>query len=496
MSGGLAFGVDIGTTATKAVLLDPQAGLLAACQAPSGLHSPRPGWAEEDAGRWWDNVGTLARECLQGAGRRAADVAAVGVSGMVPAVLLLDARGRVLRPSIQQNDVRATVEIGDFRAATDAADVLARTGSPVSQQSVGPKLLWLRRHEPQIMHRASAVMGSYDFIVQRLTGEHCAERNWALESGLYDLSADAWDARLLELATISASALGRLRWPAEVVGEVSRTAARHTGLRAGTPVVAGSADHVASAFSAGLKAPGDALVKLGGSGDILVSVDAPLVDARLYLDHHVIPGKFILNGCMASSGSLIQWFRDTLASGADYARLDAEGAAVAPGSEGLVVLPYFLGEKTPLNDPLARGVFFGLGLNHGRGHLFRAVLEGIAYGFRHHLEVLAERGVRPGSARVTNGGARSLLWKQVTADVLDLPLEVVTDHPGSSLGAAFIAGRGVGLFDAWSDMDRFVCIGSRVEPRPQFSARYAGLYTVYRELYRRTHDLMAGLGDT
>jgi xylulokinase len=252
--------------------------------------------------------------------------------------------------------------------------------------------------------------------------------------------------------------------------------------------VAGSADHVASAFSAGLAQPGDLLVKLGGSGDVLVCVDEPLVDGRLYLDYHVIPGKYLVNGCMAASGSLIRWFRDQFAPGEDYADLDAAAAPLPPGADGLILLPYFLGEKTPLHDPYARGTLVGLTLSHTRAHVYRAVLEGIAFGFYHHLEVLRERGLAAASARVTNGGARSTLWKQITADVLGLPLEQIAGHPGSSLGAAFVAGMGVGAFADWSEIERYIQVAAVVRPDPARHAAYERMFGLYREVYEALKD--------
>jgi xylulokinase len=416
-------------------------------------------------------------------------VAAVGVCGTVPVVVLADEHGRVLRRAIQQNDARAIDEIDFFRARTDAHDVLRRTGSPISQQSVGPKLLWLRRHEPDVLQAARHVCGSYELIVQRLTGEWIVERNWALESGLYDLDSGAWDARMLALATLEPACLGPIHAPADVVGAVQSGAARATGLREGTPVVAGSADHVASALSAGVVEPGDLLVKLGGTGDVLLCTQDAIVDPRLFLDYHVMPGRFLPNGCMAASGNLIVWFQRMLAPDVGYADLDAEAAATPAGADGLLLLPYFLGEKTPLFDPLARGTIVGLTLSHTRGHLFRALLEGIGFGFRHHLEVLSELAPLPRRARCTNGGARSGLWKQITADVLGLPLESVAQHPGSSLGAAFVAGMGVGAFDDWRDIRRFVRVDEVTEPEPAAHARYAELYPLYRETYRRLRDL-------
>jgi xylulokinase len=267
-------------------------------------------------------------------------------------------------------------------------------------------------------------------------------------------------------------------------------------------------------------------VKLGGAGDILCCVERVQVDARLFLDYHVIPGKFLINGCMAASGSLIRWYRDQFAPQSDYAALDAEAALLPAGSEGLIVLPYFLGEKTPINDPLARGTVVGLTLSHTRSHLYRAILEGIAYGFYHHLTVIAEQlgltgvtpkdeagGAWPGgfgqtkvcptelfsmpiSARVTNGGAGSALWRQITADVLGLRLEQISGHPGSSLGAAFVAGMGVGLFSDWGEIERFIRIASVTEPNPEDHERYQKLFGLYREIYEALKDkfpVLAGI---
>ncbi|MFO3797303.1 MAG: FGGY-family carbohydrate kinase, partial [Anaerolineales bacterium] len=457
------------------------------------LRSPFPAWAEEDPEEWWQNLPQLVHTCLTNSNRRAEEIAAIGVSGMVPTLILLDEQGHILRPSIQQNDARSYQEIADFKAQVDEAEILQRTGSAITQQSIGPKLLWLRRHEPEVMQRARHVMGSYDFIVHRLTGAFSLERNWALESGLFDLHRQDWDDHLLELSTIDRSWLGKVHWPAEIVGEVTPAAAAFTGLAAGTPVVAGSADHIASAFSAGLKQQGDLLVKLGGAGDILYCLDTPVVEARLFLDYHVIPGKFLINGCMAASGSIIKWFRNEFAPHSSYQELDAEAEAISPGSDGLILLPYFLGEKTPIFDPQARGLFLGLTLSHRRAHLYRAILEGISFGFFHHLQVLAELGFEATHARVTNGGARSRLWKQITADVLGIPLEQIAHHPGSSLGAAFVAGMGVGAFDSWNEIERYITIEAVTEPNLAHHARYRQLFTLYRETYERLKDLFPRL---
>ena len=426
----------------------------------------------------------------------AKQVSAIGLSGMVPTLILLDEAGKVLRPSIQQNDARAVEEINFQRSKTDETDILNRTGSAITQQSIGPKLRWLKKHEPETFNRARHLMGSYDYIVFCLTGQFSAERNWALESGLFDLHYEDWDDTLMALAGINRSWLGTIHWPADVVGSVTAAAALACGLAEDTPVVAGSADHIASAFSAGVRDEGDLLVKLGGAGDILYCINQADMDPRLFLDYHVIPGKYLVNGCMASSGSLIRWFRDQFAPTEDYADLDRAAESIPAGSGGLVLLPYFLGEKTPINDPLARGTLIGLTLSHTKAHMYRAVLEGISYGFNHHLQVLAEHNHYAKRTRLTNGGAHSLLWRQITADVIGLPLEQVAHHPGSSLGAAFIAGKGVGVFQSWDEIEKFITIATITQPNPQNRVRYQQLFEVYLETYRALQKLYPRLAET
>ena len=488
-------GIDMGTTATKIILIDLDGRVVASVEKPSTLLSQHAGWAEEDANQWWQNVIDGVPECIQMAGIDAGQIAAVGTSGMVPTIVLLDKDDEVLRNSIQQNDARAVEEIDYLRSKTDAADILRRTGSSITQQTIGTKILWLRRHEPGVLEKAVHLMGSYEFVAHRLTGKYYLERNWALESGYFDLYREDWDDDILALSTIDRSLLGNVFWPSEVIGHVTAKAAALTGLKAGTPVVAGSADHIASSFSSGLKNQGDLLVKLGGAGDIMISMDEIMVDERLFLDYHDIPGKYIASGCMASSGSLIKWFRNQFAPQMDFSELDKSAESIPAGSDGLIMLPYFLGEKTPIQDPQARGCLVGLTLSHTHAHVYRAVLEGISYGFYHHLEVLAEHGMTPTKARCSNGGARSALWKQVTADVLGIRLEQVADHPGSSLGAAFCAGMGVGAFKEWEEIERYIKIAKVIHPNAENHIRYQKMFRLYREIYESLKDKFPRLAD-
>ncbi len=493
MSHAVFLGIDIGTTATKVILIDTEGHIVGESSRPATLHSPKANWAEEDANEWWRNVCQAVPECLVKAGVGASQVHAVGVSGMVPTTILVDEQGKPLRRSIQQNDARSHVEIDEFKINMDEKAVFQRTGSAITQQSIGPKLRWIAKNQPELYRQAVWVMGSYDYINYKLTDQPVLESNWALESGLYDLHAKDWIGELLELSHLRRDQLPPVFNPSEVIGIISAQAAREAGLQQGTPVVAGSADHVASAFSVGLKENGDLLVKLGGAGDILYSLDRLEIDERLFIDYHVIPGLFLLNGCMASSGSIIKWFRNNFAPELDYPALDAEAAGIPAGSGGVVLLPYFIGEKTPIFDPLARGILFGLTLQNTRANIYHAILEGISYGFYQHLEVLAERGFSINLVRVANGGARSALWRQVTADVIGYPLEEVANHPGSSLGAAFVAGMGVKGFDSWEDIERYIQVAAVTQPDMHNHEKYKQLFQLYKEIYQKNKHIFRQL---
>jgi xylulokinase len=316
---------------------------------------------------------------------------------------------------------------------------------------------------------------------------------WAIESGLFAIEERVWLPDLLDNAGIAIEQLPPVREPSTVIGELGADVARLVGLRPGIPVIAGSADHVASALAAGLRDDGDTLIKFGGAGDILLCADRPLTHPQLFIDAHDIPGKYLLNGCMAASGSLVKWYAaDVLGLRLDketLRRLDAEAEQVPAGSDGLVILPYFLGEKTPVMDPAARGVMFGLSLHHGRAHIHRALLEAVIFGFRHHFDVLAEAGHRIGRVVATNGGVSSGLWRSIAASALGRPVTSFRGHPGSALGVAFVAGLAGGLFGDWGEIDRFLQENVVDEPNSLENAVYNRNYAIYRDLYRRLQSL-------
>ena len=468
----LLLGIDLGSSATKAILLDVNLGIVATASRETTLHSIHTGWAEADPRDWWKNVTELVPELLLHAGSQASDVVGIACSGMVPAVLCLDEDRETIRFAILQNDARAHLEIAELRELLSDVDLLTLTGSVLTQQSVAPTALWLARHEPEVWSRTKYLVGSYDWLAMALGAIGHVERNWSIESGLHNFDGTAIDAVLVATG-ITWPALQPVRDPGANVGGLSSEAAAVLGLRADTPIIVGGADHVLSAFGAGLIEAGDWLIKLGGAGDVLAVSDARFFDARLYLDAHAIPGKWLPNGCMATSGSVLRWEQGIL-GGIDLALLDSEAEVAEPAA--LLTLPYFLGEKSPLHDPDLRGAIIGLHLGTTRGDLHRAFLESIAYGFRQHMEIFTSRGMTLNSPRVTNGGSASTLWKRILADVLGISLTPILGHPGASLGAAVVAGIAVGEISTWDKVNDFVRLGNPIEPdlanRALYNERY------------------------
>jgi xylulokinase len=499
----LIIGIDIGTTSTTGILIDTESRALGLAERPTDLFSECPGWAEEDPEQWWGNACAVVGELLARSGRKGGEIAAVGVTGMLPAVVLLDAQGRLLRRSIQQSDGRTGREVEAIASEIDPAAFVQRTGNGINQQLVAAKLRWLERHEPEVFGRIATVFGSYDYINWRLTGMRALEQNWALESGFLDLATRAIDPELVALGHIGTRVLPPVKRSHEVIGQVTPEAAAATGLAAGTPVVAGCADHVVSAYVAGIRQDGDVLIKFGGAGDILMTACRPRPDPRLFLDYHIVPGLFMPNGCMACSGAMLNWIVRILAmSEAEAAaaagekphqRLDRLAAKVPPGAAGLVLLPYFLGEKTPIHDPYARGTLIGLGLHHTLGHVWRAALEAIVFGFKHHFEVFEELGTPARRVIASDGGAQSRLWMQIAADTLGQPIQLLEGHPGSCLGAAYVASVGVGAMGDWDQITRFVRPAGVVEPVPSTADAYGHAYGLFRETYERLKPLYPDL---
>ncbi|HWE09977.1 MAG TPA: FGGY family carbohydrate kinase [Solirubrobacteraceae bacterium] len=480
----LLLGIDLGSSSSKAVLAQPDGTIVDAAEREHQLSLPRPGWAEHDAEQvWWGDLQALLAEL----GRNSlAAVRAVCVSGIGPCLLPIDRAGDPLRPAILYGiDTRASAEVVELTERYGADAVLASGGSPLTSQAVGPKLLWLRRHESEVWERTRRFVMASSFAVLRLTGEYVLDHHSASQCNpLYDLAAARWrDDWSQEIAP--GLALPRLLWPGDLAGSVTAAAAAETGLRAGTSVAAGTIDAWAESLSAGADAAGDTMLAYGTTMFIVHVAPTATPHPSLWLTAGVTPGSRTIAAGMATSGALTGWLRE-IAGGPPFEQLVGEAAATAPGADGLVVLPYFAGERTPLFDPSARGAALGLTLNHHRGHLYRALLEATAFGTRHNLEAIQLAGGDPARLVAVGGGTRGGLWTQIVSDVTGRPQDVPGLTIGASFGDAQLAGAAAGLAELDS---RWNPVAETIAPQDDRRALYDELYAVYRELYPATRDL-------
>ncbi len=482
----LVLGIDLGTGSSKAVLADPGGTVVATATRAHAVSMPRPGRAEVDAEAvWWAEVADLSRELVGRSGGRR--VAGVCVSGAGPSLVLCDERGRALRPAILYGiDTRATAEIAELTQRLGAQQVLERCGKELSTQAVGPKLLWVQRNEPEVWARTARWYGSSSYAVARLTGEHVLDHHTASQCDpLYDLRTGDWAHDWVD-AVAPGVPLPRLAWPGDVVGAVHAEAAAATGLPVGTPVLAGTVDAWAEAHSVGVRRPGD-LMLMYGSTMFLVQVLAEVrVHPGLWTTAGVEPGSRTLAAGTATSGSLTGWLQD-VGGGADFGTLVEEARRTPPGADGLVLLPYFAGERTPVFDPRARGVVAGLTLRHTRGHLFRATYEGTAYGVRQILALLGAAGAPVERVVAVGGGTQGGLWTRVVSDVTGVPQVLPEVTIGASYGDALLAAVATGLVPPGTDWTREAGL---VEPDPATKAVYDELFAVYSGLYPATRELV------
>ena len=481
MTGDCLLGIDIGTSSSKGVLATPEGEVVAVAQRDHGLSLPRPGWAEHDADEvWWDDVRALCAELVPRARDR---VAAVCVSGLGPCVLACDADDRPLRPAILYGiDSRATAEIDELDAALGTEAIVARGGSLLSAQAAGPKLLWLRRHEPETWSRTRRVHMASSYAVARLTGEYVLDHHSASQCDpFYDLAAGDW-ARDWAADALPGLELPRLAWPGAAVGTVTAAGAAATGLRAGTPVAAGTIDAWAEAFSVGVRRPGDLMLMYGSTFFFVLVTDGAYRDPALWTTTGVEPGTYCLAGGMATSGTLTTWLRD-LTGAPPWDELSSEVAGVAHGAEGLLVLPHFAGERTPILDPDARGTIAGLTLRHGRAELARAVYEATGFGVRHNLEALAGAAGPAERVVAVGGGTNSPVWPQIVSDVTGVTQVVPAETIGAAYGDALLAAIAGGLLPAEADWAR---PARHVEPEPAGAEIYGELFDLYKELYAAT----------
>lgn len=494
MSGSLLLGVDIGTSGAKGVLCAPDGQVLAAAAISHALSVPRPGWAEHDAERiWWGGFVQICHELLsnQWSGN---DVGAVGVSGIGPCVLPVDDGGTPLRPAILYGvDTRATEQIAALERDPGFDAIFGLCGQIPTTQSAGPKIRWIRDNEPDIYERTHMFVGAASFLVHRLTGEFVTSRHEAsYATPLIDLDRLEYDDRFADrICTVDR--LPRVAWSTEIAGSITPSAAAATGLRVGTPVSAGTIDAAAEAISVGVVSPGDLMMMYGSTLFFILATDAPRPDPLVWATANLTPGSYAIGAGMSTTGLLTRWFRDELAgderaaelSGGSnaWAALAESAAGVSPGSDGLLVLPYFSGERTPINDPEARGVIAGLTLQHTRGHLYRALLEGTAYGARHILETFDAIGADVKRIVAVGGGVQNDCWLKIMSDVTGRPQMMPDVTIGASYGDAFLAGIASGIVPSMESLGTWVRPSRTIEPNAEAHKRYNDYYAAFLDLY-------------
>jgi xylulokinase len=491
-------GIDASTTATKALLIDEQGSVIAVAAEAYDFETPRPLWSEQDPDLWWQGAVHSIRRVLETADVAPADVTGVGLTGQMHGLVLLDERGQVLRPAILWNDQRTGTQCDRIRDRLDGQRLIRLTGNDALTGFTAPKILWVQQEEPDVWARARHILLPKDYVRLKLTGEYATDRAGAAGTLLLDVRTRDWSPEMLEALEIPREYLPATHEGPEITGRLTADAAKATRLLEGTPVVGGGGDQAAQAVGVGAVEPGVVALTLGTSGVVFASTDQPFVEpkGRLHAFCHAVPGRWHLMGVMLSAAGSLRWYRDTLAPGSDWDALLEPAAQVSPGSEGLLFLPYLTGERTPHADPLARGAFVGLTVRHKQPHLTRALLEGVAYGLRDSFELIRSAGqAEINQVRISGGGARSPLWRQIIADVLDIDLVTVNTTEGAAYGAALLAGVGTGL---WPDVDA-ACAATVTEtgstsPEPNNVREYGRGYRLYRRLYPALKSVFEAVG--
>ena len=485
-------GIDIGTFESKGVLVDADGHITATATRPHKLLVPRPGWAEHRADEdWWGDFVAITRELLATSGVAASDIRAVAASAIGPCMLPVDAAGAPLMNGVLYGvDTRATAQIAALNTAIGAARIHEVCGNALTSQSVGPKILWLKDTQPEIFARTAKILTSTSYITWKLTGEHVIDHYTAANfSPLYDVGKLDWTDALADFLPLDR--LPKLMWSTDIAGQITSDAAAETGLAIGTPVTCGTIDAAAEAISVGVQAPGEMMMMYGSTMFMIQVTDRPVRDPRLWYAPWLFPGLHASMAGLATSGTLTHWFRDQLARDADFAALATEAEASPKGAKGLICLPYFSGERTPIHDPAAKGAFFGLDLTHTRGDMFRAVLEGIAAATAHVVETYTEASAKARRVLAVGGGTRNAVWLQATSDMAQISQLVCEKTVGASYGNAFLAAVAVGAVSpeeitTWNPVQRTIT--------PETVPAYVKQYPLWKALYEQTADIAHALG--
>lgn len=490
-------GLDISTTGSKALLVNEAGEVVAVATSPHTLQTPRPLWSEQDPREWWQAAAACIRRVLAESGISGEAVAAVGLTGQMHGLVLLDAAGEVLRPAILWNDQRTQAQCDEIHRRVGRERFIQITGNVALTGFTAPKILWVQQNEPELYARARHILLPKDYVRYRLTGAYAMDKADGAGTVLFDLQQRTWSAEVLETLGIPAAWLPPTYEGPEFTGYVTEEAAAATGLRAGTPVAAGGGDQAAQAVGVGAVEPGVVALTVGTSGVVFATTPAALIEpqGRLHAFCHAVPGLWHFMGVMLSAAGSLQWYRDTLAPGLDFADLLAEAESVPAGSEGLQFLPYLTGERTPYPDPLARGAWIGLTIRHGRSHLTRALLEGVAFGLKDSFTLIQEAGLGEiRQVRASGGGTKSALWRQIMASVLETELVTVNTTEGAAYGAALLAAVGAGHWPTVpTACAAAIQITGSVQPDAAQVEVYRRAYPLYRSLYPALRSTFAAM---
>jgi xylulokinase len=480
-------GIDISTTGSKALLVDECGQIAAVASSPHTLQTSRPLWSEQDPGEWWEAASKAIRQVLVKANIHGKAVAAIGLTGQMHGLVLLDKAGNVLRPAILWNDQRTQAQCDEIHHRIGKEKFIQTTGNLALTGFTAPKILWVKENEAEVYARVRHVLLPKDYVRYKLTHGYALDKADGAGTALFNLKARNWSVELLQALEIDPSWMPLTFEGPEFTGQVTAEAAAATGLMSGTPVAAGGGDQAAQAVGVGAVKPDVVALTVGTSGVVFATTPSALIEpeGRLHAFCHAVPGMWHFMGVMLSAAGSLQWYRDTLAPGIGFDDLLHEAELVPAGSEGLQFLPYLSGERTPYADPLARGAWIGLTLRHNRRHLTRAVLEGVSFGLKDSFTLIKNAGLGEiRQVRASGGGVKSSLWRQILASVLETELVTVKTTEGAAFGAAMLAGVGAG---AWEDVsaacDAVVRIDSSTLPDPAQVEAYRKAYPLYNQLY-------------
>ena len=484
-------GIDIGTSACKAALFHEDGSVAAQITGEYTVQYPHPGWAEQDPDQWWQTVVKAIRDVLAVSGTDPKQIAGIGVDGQSWSAIAMEGSGRVLCPNPIWTDTRARDILDAVKRDVPEEELFALCGNPLQPSYTLPKILWYKQHLPDVYQKADIILQSNSFIVYRLTGVLSHDLSQGYGCHCFDMRRGQWDDVMCERLGVRRSLLPPLFASHQVVGGVHGEAARLTGLAAGTPVVAGGLDAACGTLGAGVIEDGQTQEQGGQAGGMSICVDAYAADIRLILGQHVVPGRWLLQGGTTGGGGALKWVRETVCPDLSFEEMSRLAAGIPAGSEGVLFLPYMAGERSPIWNPNACGVFFGLNYAKTRAHMIRACMEGVAYALRHNLEAAAESGAEVKTMRAMGGSANSLTWTQIKSDVTGKGIEVPASDTATTLGAAILAGVGTGVYGSFAQaVQKTIAVRRTHEPNMILKAVYDEGYQRYRTLYESLQHMM------